>query len=194
MILGNSIALALETSNTYKNALEIDIILDSMMNKPVKEIFKTFHSLHKKTYNLNSEEGLKRYRIFKANMKWNKEKNAKLGRQVYGVTPFMDITDEEFKKSHLMDPVEMEKHLGFKDSPSFKNNFDLKDGTVTPQIDWRGLYEGNPCKNQGDCGSCWSFSANAVIEANYRKEFGVKKDLSVQYLLDCDLNDSGCNG
>ena len=70
VILGSSLVAS--------NANEIDMILDSIKDKPKKEIFKVFHKLHKKTYNLNSEEGLKRYKIFKANMKWNKEKNAEL--------------------------------------------------------------------------------------------------------------------
>jgi cathepsin L len=165
-----------------------------MGNKPTKEIFKVFHKLHKKDYPLNSEEGLKRYKIFKQNMKWNKEQNTKLGKQLYGITPFMDITDEEFKKRHLMDPVEMQKHLG---TSSNKKTFQTKSSdklTETPQIDWRSLYSENPCKKQGSCGSCWSFATNAAIEANYKKNFGGIKDLSVQYLVDCDLDDGGCNG
>lgn len=64
----------------------------------------------------------------------------------------------------------------------------------TPNYDWRHLYEGNPVKNQGSCGSCWSFAANGAIEASYRLNKGVKRDLSIQYFLDCDLKDSGCQG
>jgi hypothetical protein len=184
---------------SIKSEKEIDIVIDSMieMNKPIKEIFKTFHSLHKKTYNLNSQEGLKRYKIFKSNMKWNKEKNDELGKQVFGITPFMDITDEEFKKSHLMDSVEMEKHIGRKGRKTFKNNFNDKlnlKNNQTPQIDWRILFNENLPKDQGSCGACWSFAANAAIEGNYKKEFGGNKNLSVQYLVDCDLDDNGCNG
>lgn len=188
-ILGNTSA-----SSFSHSAKEIDMILDSVMNKPKKEIFKVFHNLHKKTYNLNSEEGLKRYKIFKANMKWNQEKNAESGKQIYGITPFMDMTDEEFKKSYLMESVEIEKHIGQKGNKIYKNSFVRTTNETTPQIDWRPLYEGNPCKDQGKCGSCWSFSSNAAIEGNFRKDFGEAKDLSVQYLVDCDLQDHGCDG
>ncbi len=45
-------------------------ILDSLEGKPQKVIFKTFHYLFEKKYNLNSEEALKRYRIFKQNVAW----------------------------------------------------------------------------------------------------------------------------
>lgn len=182
------------TINLSNNAKEMDSILESMVenNKPPKEIFKNYHKYHQKTYKLNSEEGLKRYRIFKKNLIWNKERNDLLGAKVYGLTPFMDITDEEFKKRHLMDPMEMEKHL-----PK-GTKFNMKQTptplTTTSQIDWRILYEKNPVQDQGTCGGCWSFAANTAIEANYKKKFGVDKKLSTQYLLDCDTDDNGCNG
>ena len=43
--------------------------------------------------------------------------------------------------------------------------------TGTPNLDWRYLYEGNPCKDQKSYISCWSFSSNAAIEDNYRLNF-----------------------
>jgi cathepsin F len=191
MLVGFSYTIDLSN----KSGKEINIILNSMIetNKPPKEIFKSYYALYKKTYDLNSQEGLKRYKIFKSNMKWNKEKNDELGKQLYGITHFMDITDEEFKKYHLMDPVLMEKHIGSKGAKKFKNNLNKKEKS-TPQIDWRSLYVNNPAKNQETCGSCWSFAANGAIEGNFKKQFNTEKKLSNQYLLDCDTVDAGCNG
>jgi hypothetical protein len=178
------------------------MILDSIKDKRKREIFPIFHSLHKKDYHVTSEEGAKRYKIFKANMKWVREKNAKLGKEVYGITPFMDITDEEFKKHYLMSPEEMEKHLGdFSKYPKVENSLEKEfnfGNTLTlganANYDWRYLFQNNPAKDQKTCGACWSFSSNSAIEANYKLKFGEDKDLSVQYLLDCDLNDNGCSG
>lgn len=200
LIISIFFLFTLGNSFVYTQANEIDMILESIKDKRKREIFPVFHSLHEKKYEIKSEEGAKRYKIFKANMKWIKEKNASLGKQVYGITPFMDITDEEFKKSYLMSPVEMEKHLGdFSKYPKKENNSDsdflMGDKlTGSKNFDWRYLYEGNPCKDQKSCGACWSFSSNAAIEGNYQLNFGEKKDLSIQYLVDCDLNDNGCNG
>merc|ERR1712032_599364 len=94
------------TSNTFVNDL-----LDSMEDNPEKEIFQTFHYLHSKEYELNSEEGLKRYRIFKRNLQWIKEENAKLDQTVYGITQFTDMTHDEFVDTVLMKPETLEEGL-----------------------------------------------------------------------------------
>lgn len=51
-------------------------------------------------------------------------------------------------------------------------------------------------KNQGSCGSCWSFAAAAAAESKLIKDgkysqWGI--DLSEQYLLECTTG-SSCNG
>ena len=42
-------------------------------------------------------------------------------------------------------------------------------------------------KDQGSCGSCWAFAANATFEHTYRRVYGnsTRPDLSEQHLLDC---------
>ena len=195
------------------SSTNVNSILDAMVDKPKKEIFKVFHYLHKKEYKLESEEGLKRYRIFKENLKWINAKNAELGKQVYGMTQFIDLTHEEFKNSYLMKVNEMGSHISSMkaNSNSFLSNsaedkidFDLMadsdeeiiqtnilNNNVTT-IDWIPVM--NKVKNQGSCGSCWAFAAVATIEGQYHSKFGRLYDFSEQYLVDCDNLDGGCNG
>jgi len=92
----------------------VNTILDNMKTngESQKEIFKTFHYLHQKQYSLNSDEGIKRYRIFKQNENWIKEENTKLGKTVYGTTQFSDLTHEEFVKNHLTASEYLEKKIG----------------------------------------------------------------------------------
>lgn len=62
-----------------------------------------------------------------------------------------------------------------------------------PAIDWsqKGLV--GPVQNQGQCGSCWAFSAAGAIEAALRKKNN-KAIVSPQQIVDCDKNDNGCQG
>ena len=65
------------------------------------------------------------------------------------------------------------------------------------KFDWRNN-DGNwitPVKNQGQCGSCWDFSAVAQVEAWWKisNNSDDMLDLSEQFILSCGDN-GGCNG
>jgi C1A family cysteine protease len=51
-----------------------------------------------------------------------------------------------------------------------------------------------PVKNQGSCGSCYTFAAIAPLEFSKCKQTGSPVILSEQQLVDCDTLDGGCNG
>lgn len=61
-------------------------------------LFEAFHSFYKKTYQLNSEEGIKRYKIFQNNLRHIKDENSKKDSFKLGITKFTDITYEEFSR------------------------------------------------------------------------------------------------
>lgn len=49
-------------------------------------------------------------------------------------------------------------------------------------------------KNQGQCGSCWAFSAVQAVEGQLAKATKKVTDLSEQQVVDCDTVDKGCQG
>ena len=52
----------------------------------------------------------------------------------------------------------------------------------------------NNARDQGQCGSCWSFAVLGAIEFGLKKNKNVDTLLSTQQLVSCDSRNYGCNG
>jgi C1A family cysteine protease len=66
---------------------------------------------------------------------------------------------------------------------------------VGAEIDWVSKGMVTPIKNQGQCGSCWAFSATAACES-FSLQKGQTVNLAEQQLVDCSRSygNQGCNG
>ena len=71
--------------------------------------------------------------------------------------------------------------------------------TMAASVDWVTAGAVTPVKDQGNCGSCWSFSTTGALEGAYYNKYKSLKSFSEQNLVDCDTlsnggKDHGCNG
>ena len=71
---------------------------------------------------------------------------------------------------------------------------ELDVSALPASVDWRTKGAVNAVKDQGQCGSCWAFSATAAVEGANAIKTGKLLDLSEQQLVDCDTQSQGCNG
>jgi cysteine peptidase B len=138
---------------------------------------------YNKVYN-NDVEFLKRMEIFKNNMvlaaEWSHQGSAR-----YGATEFADMTPEEFAEMYLMPnlPEHVQGEL-----------LEVPEVTAAASLDWRTKGAVTPVKNQGQCGSCWAFSATETIESYFALSGNALTSLSMEQVVDCDTTDQGCNG
>jgi hypothetical protein len=106
---------------------------------------------------------------------------------VFGITKFADMFQDEFAATRL----------GYRraavrpDVPvlAVEGNFSTADA-----VDWRQRGAVTHVKDQGECGSCWAFSATEEIESALFMKTGHLKRLSTQQIISCDKKDNGCDG
>lgn len=80
------------------------------------------------------------------------------------VNMFADRTTDEYKRRLGYKPIIGPKNITVQ---SFDPSI-----SIPTSIDWRELGAVNPVKDQGDCGSCWAFSAVAGMEGRYQIKRG----------------------
>jgi len=65
---------------------------------------------------------------------------------------------------------------------------------VLDSVDWVTKGGVTSVKNQGTCGSCWTFSTDGALEGAMFVAGWPLVDLSMQHILACDTGGNGCKG
>merc|ERR1711872_493007 len=106
-----------------------------------------------------------------------------------GVNELSDLSDEEYKRLYL-------SSLLVPAGPSNATMYVPSNAAIPNAVDWRQQGCVTPVKNQGRCGSCYSFSATGALEGAWKKARGSLPNLSEQQYVDCSgrYGNYGCRG
>jgi cathepsin L len=157
--------------------------------------FSKFVKTHGKKY--TTDEFFNRFEIFKQNLDLIELHNSRGETSTMGVNQYADMTSDEFaakmngfraglkkvNKVATFTEAEMERAAAV--------------NAAGDALDWRTQGAVTAIKDQGQCGSCWSFSATGSVEgAVFLKRGGKLISLSEQQLMDCSTSegDNSCEG
>jgi len=152
-------------------------------------LFENFIKKFEPNYVNDFEKG-KRFQIFSENVDAIYASNAQNKSYTLGVTENADKTFEEWRVSHLS---------GFKPAllaeKKDRATFQAPKGFSAPDsVDWVAKGGVTSVKDQGQCGSCWTFSAVGGLEGALATSGRKMVDLSMQHILACDTGGGGCQG
>lgn len=144
--------------------------------------FGNFQARYSKVYE-SIEEMTARYENFKRNLDFidNFEGSFEVGMNEFG-----DWSGEEFARRN-----------GYRANPLRERTTESVGACQAPtSVDWRQKGAVTAVKNQGQCGSCWSFSTTGSMEGAWFLAKGQLVSLSEQNLMDCSWSygNFGCDG
>jgi C1A family cysteine protease len=163
--------------------------------------FNNFINKYNKKY--NKDEIHDKFIVFSNNL--FKIKNHEFNFHL-DINTFADLSQEEFKgfitnhflRKNIKTYNNIVQRLRPINNKAICNSFIPYKNTslLLNELDWRQLGAVTLPKDQGQCGSCWSFSASGAMEGAWAIKHKELISLSEQHLIDCSTsyNNNGCQG
>ncbi|KAI3968388.1 hypothetical protein MKW92_029304 [Papaver armeniacum] len=151
------------------------------------EDYPQIHGKHYATASIVREK----FSNFVENVELIKSTNSRKLTYTLAVNEFADLSWEELKTKRMRGSPRIFN------TESSTQSFNVQARASLPmKKDWRDDGIVTPVKEQGDCSSCWAFSATGALEAAYAKAFRKQISLSEQQLVDCSAayGNDGCEG
>lgn len=149
--------------------------------------FQHFKHEYKRIYQ-NKEDEYYAEKQFNNNLIKIKERNKILSSYKLDINAFGDRSMDIIRQEILLN--NFSKFTPQNDQNVLMQNFPLNNSF----INWKDMGYVRPVKDQGNCGSCWAFSATGALESMIDFNYGIKETLSEQQLVDCSKDNKGCNG
>jgi cathepsin L len=167
----------------------------SIFDGSLDQYWMQYKKQHSKFYTSVEEETTRRL-TWESNLRYIQQHNieADLGKHTYWLkmNKYGDMTNQEFVRT--LNGFNMTRAMkSAVNRPTFLKPSNVK---IPDSVDWRTQGYVTPVKDQGQCGSCWAFSAVASLEGQHFKQSGKLVSLSEQNLVDCSGNfgNMGCDG
>jgi len=164
------------------------VALSALTQEEYQTLFTQWMHVHGKTY--ESSEFQTRFAAFQKNADFVNSWDAEAKGFEVELNLFADMTLEEFASIYLGTKYE---------APQVLARANLPVNPAAPKadaVDWRTKGYVTAIKDQGQCGSCWSFSTTGSTEGAVFKKTGKLVPLSEQQLVDCSgsFGNNGCDG
>eukprot|EP00730_Choanoeca_flexa_P006654 TRINITY_DN12195_c0_g1_i2.p1 TRINITY_DN12195_c0_g1~~TRINITY_DN12195_c0_g1_i2.p1 ORF type:complete len:365 (+),score=93.22 TRINITY_DN12195_c0_g1_i2:13-1107(+) len=151
--------------------------------------FENYKVEFNKVYESQDEHD-RRQAIFEKKLEGIKKHNSDTSKTwKEGVNHMTDWTMEEFKALQGYDKDYAYSRYSV---ASAQPNVDM--AALPDAVDWREKGVVTPVKDQGRCGSCWTFASTEALESQVAIKTGIVEILSEQNILDCTPNPEECGG
>lgn len=187
----SKIILALLVVSLASANMHLNVKFRDVLNGPQELTERVAQQIYLEFRSPNFERSDYRFKVFYDTLKEIKAHNSGEHSWSQGINDFSDMTFEEFKQDRLMAPQNCS-------ATSFlKVKSEIVEAGIPEGYEWNDFGMVSPVKNQGACGSCWTFSTVGAMESHWNI-LGKGKNLtfSEQQLVDCagDFDNHGCNG